>query len=209
MHYSLAYKRGNGEDHFRAFRDNELWYNGYSDSDWANDVEQRRSTTGYLFSLFPGEFIAHNSSLQHVVSLSVFEAEYIALVHAVKEGTWISRLVKEMFLNLLDKDLKVVLRMFVDNKGTVQFANQPRISRRSKHIEVRYHWINKQVEKKTLVIIHVPSDLNLSNFLTKPLGSTAHLNEVSRTMITKRKNQKEHAHTIVEEMDVEEGEIPY
>jgi hypothetical protein len=188
---------------------------GYSDSDWGNDLIRRRSTTGYLFTPFKGEIIAHCSILQHIVTLSTFEAEYVALVDAVKEGTWISRLIEEMLNKVLSsKDrngekIKVVLRMFTDNQGTKAFANQPKNSRRSKHIDIRRHWIFEQIKLEKLMVFHVPSERNLADFLTKIMSFPKFDMNIKRVMRTylrmNEAQQKEEKND--QTMEIEEGEI--
>ena len=68
---------------------------GYVDSDYAGELDKRRSLTGYVFTLF-GNTISRKASLQHVVSLSTTEAEFIAITEAVKEAIWVKGLVSEL-----------------------------------------------------------------------------------------------------------------
>jgi hypothetical protein len=110
---------------------------GYSDSDLAGDLDNRKSTTGVLF--FHGRSpISWQSTKQRVVALSSCEAEYIATATAAYQGVWLARLL----LELRDAEVQVqVLR--VDNKFTISLVKNPVHHDRSKHIDVRYHMIRE------------------------------------------------------------------
>ena len=64
---------------------------GYVDLDWADDVDRRRSTIAYVFTLFDGA-ISWMSKQQVIVTLSTIEAEYMVATHAYKEAIWLKRL---------------------------------------------------------------------------------------------------------------------
>ena len=210
---SLIYRRSTKAATFNSkslLKGDTFILDGYSDSDWGNDLIRRRSTTGYIFTPFKQEIIAHCSILQHIVTLSTFEAEYVALVDAVKEGTWISRLVEEMLNRVLNakdrngKKIKVILRVFTDNQGTKAFANQPKVSRRSKHIDIRKHWIFEQIKLERLMVFHVPSEHNLADFLTKFMSFPKFNMNIKRVMRTYLRHTEQENKV---KMEIEEGEI--
>jgi hypothetical protein len=191
--FSIKFYRAKKNKYFdpnRMLRGHIFILEGYSDSDWGNDLVKRRSTTGYLFTPFPNEVIAHCSVLQHIVTLSTFEAEYVALVDATKEGIWLSRLIEEILNHVLTpkdrnfKEYKVVLKMYTDNQGTKCFANQPKVSRRSKHIDIRKHWLYELTTKQLLIVKHIPSEKNLADFLTKILPGPTFWKNIVRVMQT-------------------------
>ncbi|GIL81147.1 hypothetical protein Vretimale_12737 [Volvox reticuliferus] len=96
---------------------------GYSDSDWAGDLDTRRSTTGYVFRI-NGTAISWSSQLQRTVAASSVEAEYQALSGAVREALWLSKLCD---------DLEVVaspMRIQVDSQGAMNLGNNPVTSSR-------------------------------------------------------------------------------
>ena len=181
---SLIFKRGTAESHEKYIVNETFFIHGYCDSDWANNMQTRKSVTGYLFRIYPGEFVAHCSVLQRIVTLSSFEAEYVALCDAAKESMWIKRLCQEIFnrLHLNKSKVQVKLHMHIDNQGTVSFANQPRLSKRSKHIDVRKHWVFNHVMEGSLMITYIPSERNLADFLTKALRKILFLYNISRIM---------------------------
>jgi hypothetical protein len=110
---------------------------GYSDSDLAGDSDSRKSTTGVLF-FFGRSPVSWQSTKQRVVTLSSYEAEYIAAATAACQGVWLARLLSE----LKDAEIKVpVLR--VDNKSTISLVKNSVHHDRSKQIDVRYHLIRE------------------------------------------------------------------
>jgi hypothetical protein len=110
---------------------------GYSDSDLAGDLDSRKSTTGVLF-FFGRSPVSWQSTKQRVVTLSSYEAEYIAATTAACQGVWLARLLSE----LKDAEIKVpVLR--VDNKSTISLVKNSVHHDRSKQIDVRYHLIRE------------------------------------------------------------------
>ena len=93
----------------------------YSDSDWANDTEDRKSMSGYCFKLcIDGPLISWRAKKQSVVALSSCEAEYIAMTEAVKEAKFLTMLLNDISINFSDP---VVLN--VDNQGAIALANNP------------------------------------------------------------------------------------
>lgn len=104
---------------------------GYSDSDMAGDVDDRKSTSGVLF-LFAGSPVTWQSSKQRVVTLSSCEAEYVAATTVACQGVWLGRLIGD----LLGADPEVAT-IFIDNKAALQLCKNPVFHDRSKHIETR------------------------------------------------------------------------
>jgi hypothetical protein len=96
------------------------------------------------------------------------EAEYIALTDAVKEGIWLKKLEKE----LGNED--TILTIYEDNQSAIKTANNKIHNDRSKHIDVRYHFIREHIENGNLKLIYCPTEFMVADILTKPLGKTAH-----------------------------------
>ena len=95
-----------------------LEIHGFVDVDWAGDLDQRRSTSGYVFSLFGGA-VSWMSKRQSVVVLSTTEAEYIAATHASKEAVWLQRLCSTMGL------LQQAIRIDYDSQSAILLAKNP------------------------------------------------------------------------------------
>ncbi|GJU04409.1 retrotransposon protein, putative, ty1-copia subclass [Tanacetum coccineum] len=135
-------------------RGNHVDVTGFVDSDYAKDPDKGRSITGYAF-LVQGCVVSWKATLQHVVALSTTEAEYMALTEAVKEAIWLRGLLEE---------LGVVLNTVAvncDNQGAIHLSRNHVFHERTKHINVRYHFIREVLEAKTVkvlkVAIHGPS----------------------------------------------------
>jgi hypothetical protein len=100
---------------------------GYVDSDFAGDLDKRRSTSGYVFTLAGGP-ICWMSKLQNIVALSTTEAEYIVVSHACKEAIWLKGLLGE-FGKVQDK-----VNVLCDSQSVIHLANNPSYHSKTKHI---------------------------------------------------------------------------
>jgi hypothetical protein len=134
---------------------------GYSDADLAGDVDQRKSTSGIAFFLNNSP-ITWQSSKQKVVALSSCEAEYIAAANAACQGVWLARLLGDFVDSA--PELKV------DNMSAIALTKNPVFHDRSKHIDVRYHFIRECVEKNRVSVEHISTEAQLVDILTKALG---------------------------------------
>ena len=107
---------------------------GYTNADYAGDKDRRKSTSGYLMT-YAGGAVSWQSRLQKCVSTSTTEAEYIAAVDAGKEVLWMKNFLQELGM----KQEKYVL--FCDSQSAIHLAKNSSYHSRTKHIDVRYHWI--------------------------------------------------------------------
>ena len=119
---------------------------GYSDSDYASNIEDRKSTSGYLFK-YGNCVISWHSSKQKIVSLSSTESEYIALTNATKELLWIQQI-----LNELNRKFETPV-IYVDNKSSICLEMNLEFHSRSKHLDVRHHFRRKKLKEKEFVLI--------------------------------------------------------
>jgi hypothetical protein len=154
---------------FRRGMTNGLTLHGYADADWASDVNDRKSTSGYVF-LLAGGAISWSSKKQSSVALSSTEAEYIAGAHAAKELVWLRRLLSELGL-----ELNAATTLLMDNQSAMTIARNPEFHDRTKHIEVRYHFLRLKVEDGELVLAYVPTGEQIADVLTKALCREKHL----------------------------------
>ncbi|KAK9066710.1 hypothetical protein SSX86_014033 [Deinandra increscens subsp. villosa] len=136
---------------------------GFVDSDYANDLDRGRSQTGYAFQVL-GNIVSWKASLQHVVALSSTEAEYMALVEAVKEALWLSRFCDELGLNAEDT------LIHCDNMGAVQLSKNSVFHERTKHIRVRLHFIREVINSGEVLVNYIPTSENAADMLTKSLS---------------------------------------
>jgi len=113
----------------------------YSDSDYAGDLETRRSSSGHLFMLGLST-VSWQAQRQSIVTLSSTEAEYIAACEAVKGLVWINRLVKE-----IDSDIQYDQpTLYVNNLSAIRLVKNLELHKRTKHIDVKYHFIREKFE---------------------------------------------------------------
>ncbi|KAF1332324.1 Integrase catalytic core protein, partial [Globisporangium splendens] len=137
---------------------------GYSDADWAGDIETRRSTSGYVFVLNDG-CISWRSKKQRTVALSSTEAEYMALSEATQEAVWLKAFMRELGEDAGDGALTV----FEDNQGAIALAKNPEFHKRTKHIDIRYHFVREKVEDGQVVLEYCSTQEMLADLMTKPI----------------------------------------
>lgn len=138
---------------------------GFSDSDWGGERGERRSTTGYVFTLNGGP-IAWVSRLQKTSALSVTEAEYMALADALCECLWI-----RPFLTSLGYKPNGATLLQVDNQAAIALSKNPEFHRSTKHVGVRYHRIRQEQQNKVVSVDYVPTEDNAADILTKGVSS--------------------------------------
>ena len=143
----LRYLRGT-KDRVLCFKGKGLELHGYVDSDLAGDLDRRKSTTGYVFTM-GGTTVTWASKLQKVVALSTIEAEYIAMTEASKEMVWLQN-----FLFELGKGRNNSV-LHSDSQSTIHLAKNPAFHSRTKHVELKYHYIRELLEKGTLQLVKI------------------------------------------------------
>lgn len=136
----------------------------YSDSDFAADPDTRRSTSGYV-TVHCGGPISWQSIRQKIVALSTTEAEYVAASDATKEVIWIQRLMESVGAAAVGHATELRL----DNQGSIKLIKNPEFHKRTKHIDVRFHFIRDIYSKGNIIINYVPSSQQLADILTKAL----------------------------------------
>ena len=137
----------------------------YSDSDWARDKIKRRSMTGYI-GYFLGSPIVWQSCYQPTIAMSSCEAEYMAVSSALKEILHFINLFQEIEV----VKLEVPIVIHVDNTGAIDIATTLTCNKRSKHIDVRHHFIRDNYEKGIIAPMHIRTEENIADIFTKPLG---------------------------------------
>jgi hypothetical protein len=156
---------------------------GFGDSDFAGDVDDRKSTTGVLYCLGDSPITWH-SSKQKVVALSTCEAEYVAAGSGACQGVWLARLLKE----LVGSELRAPV-LKVDNKSAIDLSKNPVHHDRSKHIEVKFHYIRECVEGGKIVLEQISTRDQLADIMTKPLGRVLFQELRDRVGVVNIKNQ--------------------
>ena len=164
----LRYLKGTVEQELCYKRsDSKLKLVAYCDADWAADQNDRRSTTGYCFSLCKtGPVISWKSKKQSTVALSTCEAEYMALAAATQECFYLLQLLKGMD-NGCDH---VPVTIFEDNQGAIALSKNPVCRQRCKHVDIKYHFVRSAVSDGNICIEYCPTTEMVADILTKPVA---------------------------------------
>lgn len=149
-----------------------IWYKhsesnklvGYSDSDWASSVNDRKSLSSYVFSIGSG-VIAWSSKKQHTVALSSTEAEYISATGATRQTIWLRRIPEDLGFEQSEPTV-----IYCDNKSAINLSKNPVMHSRSKHIELKYHYIIEMVMQKLVSLEYYSTYNQLADVLTKALS---------------------------------------
>jgi hypothetical protein len=133
----------------------------YCDSDWAQDVDDRKSVTGYVIYA-QGGAIVWKSKKQPTAARSSAEAEYVALADTVSELLWVLMALKELGVTV-EGDVSV----FIDNQAAQAMATNPVNHERTKHIDVAYHFVREVVQAGMVKLFYINTKNNISDLLTK------------------------------------------
>ena len=152
--YGLLYEKGDMKGELIDF----------SDSDFAGDCHDWKSTSGYIF-LFGGIAVSWSSQKQSIVALSSCEAEYIAATSATCQAVWMIRLIRELMSN--DESM---VKLLVDNQSAITLSKNTGHHNRTKHIDIRYHFMRECVEDKRIEIFFIRTEDQLADIFTKALG---------------------------------------
>ena len=133
---------------------------GHVDADFAGDIDNKKSTTGFVFTL-GGTAISWASNLQKIITLSTTEAKYIATTVVGNEMIWLYG-----FLDELGKKQEMSI-LHSDSQSTIFLAKNSAFHSKSKHIQTKYHFICYLVEDKLVILEKIYGSKNLANMLTK------------------------------------------
>ncbi|RDB27573.1 Retrovirus-related Pol polyprotein from transposon TNT 1-94 [Hypsizygus marmoreus] len=139
------------------------------DADWASDESDRRSISSYVFFLFSA-LVSWSATKQRTTALSSTEAEYMAMSHAIREALWI-----RLLLISLGFPIPRPFPLLCDNQSAIEIANSESLSSRSKHIDVRYHFIRQHLMSGSFATSWIPTGDMTADILTKPLAAALHL----------------------------------
>jgi hypothetical protein len=136
----------------------------FSDSDYAGDTDERKSTAGVICFL-SGSPIAWQSMKQKVIAQSSCEAEYIAAANATCQALWLSRVMAEM-----QGTTPSIPLVKVDNKSAISLIKNPVLTDKSRHIEIKYHLVRENASKGRIAVEFIGTSNQLGDVLTKSLG---------------------------------------
>lgn len=136
---------------------------GYSDSDWGNDIDTRRSVSGSVFILH-GCAVSWKSKMQPTVALSTAEAKYMAGSRAAQEALYIRHLLRD-----LGYELKTPTIIYEDNQGCIAMSKNPTMRDRCKHIDQRVHFLRDLATAGDVEMVYKDTKNMTADVLTKPL----------------------------------------
>ncbi|WJX45133.1 hypothetical protein P8452_32036 [Trifolium repens] len=135
---------------------------GYVDADYAGNVDTRKSLSGFVFTLF-GTAVTWKANQQSVVVLSTTQAEYTALVEGVKEAIWLKGMIGELGIG------QGCVKIHCDSQSAIHLTNHQVYHERTKHIDIRLHFVRDMIETKEIIVEKVASEENLADMFTKSL----------------------------------------
>ena len=135
---------------------------GYSDANYAGDIDERKSTSAYIFTMGRTP-VSWSSKKQNVTFRSSCELEYRALAKTTCEAIWLRRLIRE--LGFGDKKPTMI---WCDNQSSIKIARNPMFHDRTKHFEIDLHFTKQKVEDKTITVVFISTTDQPADILTKP-----------------------------------------
>jgi hypothetical protein len=137
---------------------------GYSDADWAADSYDRRSTSGNVFVMSNGA-ISWASQKQSTVALSKLKPNISpALCLATQESVWLRQISKDLQINCSSPTT-----MNEDNQGTIAMSKNPVLHKRTKYIDIKFHFVREKIQDRTIELKYCPTHEMVADIFTKPL----------------------------------------
>lgn len=142
LKWTLRYLRGAQDVGLMFKRQEDITHPlvGYVDADFAGNLDTRKSLSGYVFTLF-GTAVSWKANLQSVVALSTTKAEFIAVTEAIKEATWMRGIISELGIS------QEQITVYCDNQSAIHLSKHQVYHERSKHIDVKLHFIRDTISK--------------------------------------------------------------
>ena len=157
----LRYLKGTSTKGVVYTKEEKFTLKAYCDSDWATDVDDRKSITGYVIYA-QGGAIVWKSKKQPTTARSSAEAEYVSLADTVSELLWVLMALKELGVTVEGE-----VEIFIDNQAAQNMAKNPVNQERTKHIDVAYHFVREVVATKVVTLYYINTKNNISDLLTK------------------------------------------
>ncbi|KAA0043220.1 Retrovirus-related Pol polyprotein from transposon TNT 1-94 [Cucumis melo var. makuwa] len=171
---------------------------GFTDADYVAYLDKRRSLSGHIYRLY-GNVVSWKVNLQPVVALSTTESEYISLGEAIKEAVWLKRIVGE----LLSHEFIPIIHC--DSQSDIHLMKNPSHHERSKHIDVKFHYIRNVIAQKDVELVKVHIVENLLDMLTKALSAHRLMCEEQKEGGKRRGVADSHTHREKESWSVSDG----
>jgi len=159
------FKYLNSTKEYKLKLDGQGTLNAYTDSDFAGDIEDRKSTSGYLILI--GESpICWGSKKQSIVATSTTEAEYVATSECIKKVLWIRNIFKELF------NFNKPITVYTDNLSSLKTIENGELNSKLKHISIKYHFNRDNILYNRIKLKYIESKKMLADTLTKNINGT-------------------------------------
>ncbi|CAI5723452.1 unnamed protein product [Peronospora farinosa] len=143
----------------------EVQATAYTDADWGSNIDDRRSVSGIMV-MIGGAPVVFKSKYQRTVALSSAEAEYMALSFCTQEVLWVRAMLKDLGHEQVGATL-----VYEDNQGAIGLASNSGYNARTKHVDIRHHFIRENVAQDIIVVKYKSTVDQLADMLTKALGT--------------------------------------
>uniref|UniRef100_H3H572 Polyprotein n=2 Tax=Phytophthora ramorum TaxID=164328 RepID=H3H572_PHYRM len=153
--FGIVYNGNNGKVAMEA----------YTDADWGSNLDDRRSVSGIMI-MVGGAPVIFKSKYQRTVALSSAEAEYMALSLCTQEVLWTRTMLKD-----LGHEQVGATQVWEDNQGAIALASNAGYNARTKHVDIRHHFIRENVARDIILVGYVGTEDQLADMLTKALGT--------------------------------------
>lgn len=151
----------------------------YIDSDHGGCEDSKRSTTGWVVTM-AGAPVSWASQRQKTVATSTMDAEYVAAAEAAKEAVWVRGFVNDLRIPGVKIDK---IPVFIDNNSALKLTKNPESHQKSKHIDIKHHFIREKVEEGVIDTKRVSTRDNIADILTKPLPRDVHAHQLEQMNI--------------------------
>ena len=156
-------------------KSNQLQLVGYTDSDFAGCIDNRKFTSGYVF-LMAGGAVSWKSVKQTLVASSTMEAEFVACYEASNQAIWLRNFVSGLQLvDLVERPLQ----LYCDNRAAELYCKSDKSSARSRHIDIKFLVVKDRVRNNIVSVDSISTSLNIADPLTKGLPSKVFLEHVA------------------------------
>ena len=137
----LRYLKGT-MDYSLCYQGKDLLLRGYTDADWAGDVDERKSTSGFVF-LLGNSAISWSSKKQTCVASSTMESEFIAFSSTVQEGVWLKRFLDHLKVTSSKEPVTII----GDSQSSITYTKDPKFYSKTEHIDIKYHYVKDMVAR--------------------------------------------------------------
>ena len=160
----MRYLKGTADYSF-CYQGYDLHLRGYTDADWGGDLDERKSTYGFIF-LLSNDAISWSSKKQPCTTLSIMKAEFMAFSSAVQEAVWLKRFLDHLGVIATSIDLVLVN---CDSQAAIAFTKDPKFHCKTKHIDTKYNFVKDMVTRKEVNMKYISIRDMIADPLTKPI----------------------------------------